>query len=100
MYRFERDVLKIRGATAFAEQRPVRFQDVDAAGIIFYPRLLEYFHDLYVNFMSAVGTPLPEVLRNGTWISPVRHAEVDYFKRLHFGDAVEVALVATHAEST
>ena len=100
MHRFTRDELKLRPPSAFAEQRAIRFQDVDAAGIIFYPRLLEYFHDTYVSFLSAVGTPLPEVLKSGRWISPVRHAEADYFRPLRFGDAVEVALVRAHVEPT
>jgi len=100
MHRFTRDDLKLRPLNAFAERRSVRFQDVDAAGIIFYPRLLEYFHDAYVSFLAAVGTPLPEVLRSGRWLSPVRHAEADYFRPLRFGDEVEVALVRAHLEPT
>jgi 1,4-dihydroxy-2-naphthoyl-CoA hydrolase len=100
MHRFTRDELKPRPATAFAERRAVRFQDVDAAGIIFYPRLLEYFHDAYVSFLSVAGTPLPEVLRAGCWLSPVRHAEADYFRPLRFGDEIEVALVRAHVEPT
>src|SRR4051812_40353928 len=100
MYRFEREPLKSSSPSAFAERRSVRFQDVDAAGIIFYPRLLEYFNDLKVSFMAAVGCPLPEALRNGKWISPVRHAEADYMKPLRFGDVIEVALVRVHLEPT
>jgi YbgC/YbaW family acyl-CoA thioester hydrolase len=96
MYRFERDTLRGRPPSAFAQERQIRFQDVDAAGIIFYPRLLEYCHDLLVDFFALNGAPLPEVLRDPTWISPIRHAEVDYFKPLRFGDPVEVALVSAH----
>jgi YbgC/YbaW family acyl-CoA thioester hydrolase len=90
--------LASRPPHAFVEQRPVRFQDVDAAGIIFYPRVLEYFHDLYVAFLAQAGSPLPQILREKPWISPVRHAEADYLKPLRFGDTVSVALVAAHVE--
>lgn len=96
MHRFERDTLRARPPTAFAEDRQIRFQDVDAAGIIFYPRLLEYCHDLLVGFYAANGAALTEVLREPTWLAPIRHAEVDYFKPLRFGDPVEVALVSAH----
>lgn len=96
MFRFERDTLRTRPTTAYAEDRLIRFQDVDAAGIIFYPRLFEYCHDLLVRFFAENGAPLPEVLREKNWISPIRHAEVDYFKPLRFGDPVEVALVSAH----
>jgi 1,4-dihydroxy-2-naphthoyl-CoA hydrolase len=92
MFLFERDVLK-RAARAFKVEREVRFQDVDAAGVIFYPRLLEYFNDAYLSFLSSVGQPLHESLGRAPWVSPVRHAEADFLRPLRFGDAIEVALV-------
>lgn len=93
MFRFERDALRIPAANAFARERPIRFQDVDAAGIIFYPRALELCHDVYVEFLADVGFPLHESLQ-GAWIAPIRHAEADYLRPLRFGDRVEIALVA------
>jgi acyl-CoA thioesterase FadM len=98
MFRFDRDRLKNAPAGAFKLEFSVRFQDVDAAGIIFYPRALELSHDAYVAFLEHAGLPLHEVLR-GPWLAPVRHAEADYLKPLRFGDKVEVALVAAHLET-
>ncbi len=95
MFLFERDVLKLR-APAYAQTRAVRFQDVDAAGIIFYPRLLEYFHDAYLEFLTHVGQPLHASLGRAPWLSPIRHAEADFLRPLRFGDTVQVALVAAH----
>jgi acyl-CoA thioesterase FadM len=98
MHRFERETLKVRPANAFREDRTIRFQDVDAAGIIFYPRLIEYCHDLLVAFFAASGCPLEKALKDKTWGSPIRHAEADYFRPLRFADRVEVALVKAHVE--
>jgi acyl-CoA thioesterase FadM len=98
MFRFDRDRLKLASSSAFKLELPIRFQDVDAAGIIFYPRALELCHDAYVAFLEHVGLPLHEVLR-GPWLAPVRHAEADYLKPLRFGDRVEVALVGAHFET-
>jgi 1,4-dihydroxy-2-naphthoyl-CoA hydrolase len=95
MFRFEREVLKNPRGGSFARERAVRFQDVDAAGIIFYPRALELCHDLYVDFLADAGHPLHTALK-GPWIAPIRHVEADYMKPLRFGDRVEVALVAAH----
>jgi 1,4-dihydroxy-2-naphthoyl-CoA hydrolase len=100
MHRFDRDELKLSRLHAFVDNRLIRFQDVDAAGIIFYPRVLEMFHDVYVAFLAFAGAPLPEVLRTGTWIAPVRHAEADYFKPLRFGDAVAVEICRAHLSET
>jgi 1,4-dihydroxy-2-naphthoyl-CoA hydrolase len=95
VFRFERDRLRSSTAKAYARERAIRFQDVDAAGIIFYPRALELFHDLYVEVLAEIGQPLHEALR-GPWLAPVRHAEADYLRPLRFGDRVEVAMVAAH----
>src|SRR6187549_1067753 len=92
MFLFERDVLK-RGPRAFKMEREVRFQDVDAAGVIFYPRLLEYFNDAYLALLSSAGQPLHASLGRAPWVSPVRHAEADFMRPLRFGDAIEVAVV-------
>ena len=99
MFRFDRERLKLAPGAAFKLEYSVRFQDVDAAGIIFYPRALELSHDAYVAFMEQAGLPLHEVLLRGPWLAPVRHAEADYLKPLRFGDKIEIALVAAHLET-
>jgi YbgC/YbaW family acyl-CoA thioester hydrolase len=100
MHRFDRDELKLSRPQAFVDQRAIRFQDIDAAGIIFYPRVLEMFHDTYAAFLAFAGAPLPEVLRSGSWLAPVRHAEADYFKPLRFGDPVTVEICRAHLAET
>ena len=78
---------------AFVEPRTVRFQDVDAAGIVFYPRILEYFHDAYVGFLASVDLPLPRVLAEQTLIAPVRRANAEFLRPMRFGDPIDVGLV-------
>ena len=58
------------------------------------------FHDTYGAFLAFAGSPLPEVLRTGTWLAPVRHAEADYFKPLRFGDPVAVEICRAHLSET
>jgi len=58
------------------------------------------FHDAYAAFLAFAGSPLPEVLRSGTWLAPVRHAEADYFRPLRFGDAVTVEICRAHLAET
>ena len=90
---FTRDELLVAPAR-FAVQRGVRFQDVDAAGIVFYARFFDMFHDAYADYLAAYGSPLPEVIRARQWAAPLAHAEADFLAPLRFGDTVEVALVA------
>ena len=100
MHRFDREELKRSSLHAFIDRRAIRFQDIDAAGIIFYPRVLEMFHDAYGSFLAFAGCPLADVVKAGQWIAPVRHAEADYFKPLRFGDEVDVEICRAHVTET
>jgi 1,4-dihydroxy-2-naphthoyl-CoA hydrolase len=75
------------------DRRTVAFQDVDAAGIVFYARVFDYFHDAYVSLLRARGEPLEAALRDGSWVAPLRRAEADYRRPLVFGDEIRVSLV-------
>ena len=99
-FRFDPDRLATRPPGAFALEREVRLQDVDAAGIVFFARLLEYPSDVFVAFCALHHIHLADVLREKRWGAPVRHVEAHYLKPLVFGDRVEVALVAAHLEAT
>jgi 1,4-dihydroxy-2-naphthoyl-CoA hydrolase len=87
-------------ATLHTETRIVAFQDVDAAGIVFYARVFDYFHDAYVAFLRGRGVPLEAALRDGSWVAPLRHAAADYRRPLRFGDQVAVSLVRIDLEET
>jgi YbgC/YbaW family acyl-CoA thioester hydrolase len=92
---FERERLK-RAEAGFVHRTSARFQDVDAAGIVFFARVFDYFHDAYAAFLAEGGLPLPEILRARAWAAPLRRAEADYLSPIRFGDPLEVALV--HAD--
>jgi 1,4-dihydroxy-2-naphthoyl-CoA hydrolase len=81
--------------TAFYFSHPmvVPFQDIDAAGIVFFARIFDYFHDAFVACMSARGLSLPDVIARGDWGAPLAHAEADYSRPLRFGDRVRAEIV-------
>ncbi len=74
----------------YAVRRLVRFQDIDAAGVVFFARVLEYFHDAYVDCLASRGIALTKALAERTWGTPVAHAEADFQAPLRFGDEIEV----------
>jgi YbgC/YbaW family acyl-CoA thioester hydrolase len=84
----------------FEASRTVLFQDVDAAGIVFFPRVLEYFHDAYVAHLAARGVDVSRVLAEGVWGAPIAHAEADYKRPLRFGDPITVVLSAARLGET
>jgi 1,4-dihydroxy-2-naphthoyl-CoA hydrolase len=97
---FSSDDLRNALEPLFAMPRAVRFQDVDAAGVIFFPRVLEYFHDAYLALLEARGFGLPRALRESPYGFPIAHAEADYLRPLTFGDAVTVEVVGARLGET
>ncbi|MBN2197001.1 MAG: acyl-CoA thioesterase [Polyangiaceae bacterium] len=100
VHRFDPATLRQRPEGCFAVEREVRLQDIDAVGIAFFPRVLEYFSDAFLAFLDHSGASFPEVLRERRWGAPIRHVEADYYQPLRYGDRIEIALVRSHLEST
>ncbi|MEZ4312803.1 MAG: thioesterase family protein [Polyangiaceae bacterium] len=97
---FESSALAGAVETSFAERRLVRFQDVDAAGIVFYPRVLEYMSDVYVAFLHARGLNVPKSIEAGAYLIPLVHAEADYMAPMRFGDPILVEVIGVHLGKT
>ncbi|CAG0961744.1 MAG: acyl-CoA thioesterase [Planctomycetes bacterium] len=77
----------------FSATYPIRFSDVDRAGILYYPRFLHYFHCCFEDFFDrALGIPYNHALDVERLGFPTVHMEVDYLAPLRFGDKVEITL--------
>jgi YbgC/YbaW family acyl-CoA thioester hydrolase len=77
----------------FSLARAVSFQDIDAAGILFYARAFEYFHDAYAGFLDARGLDLPRVIRERRWGAPLGHAEADFKAPMRYGDRIAIDIL-------
>ena len=84
-----------RGPADHVEERRVPLSYVDAAGRIFFPRLLEWAHQVQEGFLYARGIPLSRWLDSGPHF-PVVHAEADYLRPLRLGDLTRVELRVEH----
>lgn len=96
---FDRDEL-LHAAPRFEHPLAVKFQDVDAAGIVFYPRILEYFHDGYIAWLASLGIELAKVLAARSWAAPIRQVEAEFLRPVTFGDVVGIGVVALAAEGS
>ncbi len=79
---------------------PVRFQDIDAAGIVFFARVFSYFHDAYVDWLASRGVVLADILARRAWGAPLVHAEADYRRPMRFGGTYRARLVAVEVGTT
>ncbi len=65
-------------APAFAYPVRVRFQDIDAAGIVFYARFFDWAHEAFEEWMRTRGTTIAELTSVRDVGMPLVHAEADY----------------------
>lgn len=91
---FPREDLERAEQVLASQPRTVRFQEVDAAGTVFFPRILEYFADAYIDHLARAGVDLPGVMKKHDWVAPLVHAEADFLGPMRFGDAIVVEVVA------
>jgi YbgC/YbaW family acyl-CoA thioester hydrolase len=76
----------------FEHKLTVPFQDVDAAGAVFYAHLFRYAHEAYEHVMQQIGYSLHELLAEGKYLLPLVHAEADYRRPLRHADKLHLEL--------
>ena len=71
----------------------IRFSDIDHAGIVYYPRIIHYFHLAFEEFFGdCVGTHYSRVLDEWKLGFPAVRVHVDFRRPLAYGDTVIVAM--------
>ncbi len=76
----------------FEHIRPVRWSDVDAAGIVFYPRFLEYCHDAIEAMFDELPGGYAALTQQRKIGVPAVHLEVNFRAPLRYGDVCVVRL--------
>jgi 4-hydroxybenzoyl-CoA thioesterase len=81
---------------------PVRWGDVDAAGIVFYPRFFEWYDLGCEALFAALGLPWPELFpKHGIVGVPIVESGSRFASPARYGDTLEIrALVAWVKEKT
>jgi len=70
----------------FTYARTIRFQDTDAAGVVYFANLLPMCHEAYEESLSAVGIQLQAFFGSNAVAIPIVHASVDFFQPMFCGD--------------
>ncbi len=78
----------------------VRFGDLDAAGIAYYPNLVNFLHEALEDFfVGHVGRSYPEVFGGGLG-SPTVKVEMEFLWPVRYGDHVQIGVVVEHVGRT
>ena len=76
----------------FEYRLTVPFQDIDAAGVVFYAHLFRYAHEAYEHFMQQIGCSLQALLAEDTYLLPLVHAQADYRRPLRYADKLKIEI--------
>jgi 1,4-dihydroxy-2-naphthoyl-CoA hydrolase len=74
----------------------VRFQDVDAAGVLFFGRIYDYCHQAYEELWAEAGQDRAWIFSKADFLIPIVHSEADYRSTIHHGEKIAVRVDVTH----
>lgn len=84
---------------AFTRSYPIRFQDTDAAGVVYFARGLTICHAAYEDSLQAAGVDVRTFFSPTASLAyPIVHASMDYHRPLCCGDIVTITLRPTRLE--
>lgn len=84
----------------FVHERAVRFEEVDAAGIVFFGRFLEYCHEAMERFFDDVPGGYVGLITQRRIGFPAVHVEADWKAPLRYGDAMRIEVTVPHVGTT
>jgi 1,4-dihydroxy-2-naphthoyl-CoA hydrolase len=79
----------------FHTEITVAFNDVDAAGIVYFGNVFDYCHRVFERLLETINIPLPQILKDAGWAMPLVHAEADYLKPILHGERLQVQVDLT-----
>ncbi|MGD1862446.1 MAG: acyl-CoA thioesterase [Leptolyngbyaceae cyanobacterium] len=75
--------------------RTIRFQDTDAAGVVYFTQILSICHEAYEASLQASHVDLRTFFSRGEIAVPVTHSSADFRRALMCGDEITVRLLPT-----
>ncbi|MEH2240537.1 acyl-CoA thioesterase [Nostoc sp.] len=77
----------------FTYNRTVRFQDTDAAGVVYFANVLGICHEAYEESLEALSINLKDFFTNPSVAFPIVHASVDFLRPMFVGDKLLISLI-------
>jgi 1,4-dihydroxy-2-naphthoyl-CoA hydrolase len=78
----------------FSYYRTVRLSDTDAAGVVYFTRLLSICHEAYEASLEAAGIDLGEIFHHSSIALPIVHSSIDFLRPLFWGNKLVIHLSA------
>ena len=79
-------------------EQTVRFEEVDALGIVWHGRYASYFEDARVAFGEKYGIGYMDFYTNGV-VAPIKQMHFDYHQPLRFGEKMTIEAILHWSEA-
>lgn len=76
--------------------RPIKFEDVDAAAIVFFARFLGYAHEAMEHFFSGLEGGYPELILHRRVGLPAVKVNMSFHAPARYGDVLRVETSTAH----
>ena len=76
----------------FTYTRTIRFQDTDAAGVVYFASVLSICHEAYEESLAASGVNIQAFFSRSPVAIPIVHASADFFRPMLCGDKILIDL--------
>ncbi|MBE9225899.1 acyl-CoA thioesterase [Phormidium sp. LEGE 05292] len=76
----------------FTYSRTIRFQDTDAAGVVYFANVLAICHEAYEESLNVSNINLQQFFRNDDFAIPIVHASADFLRPMFCGDRILINL--------
>lgn len=77
----------------FTYNRTIRFQDTDAAKVVYFANVLSICHEAYEESLAASGINIKDFFTNPSVAFPIVHSSVDFFRPMFCGDNLAISLI-------
>jgi 4-hydroxybenzoyl-CoA thioesterase len=77
-------------------ERAVRFEDVDAAGIVFFARFFNYAHEAMESLLAGLDGGYVRLINERRIGMPAVHADADFQSPARFGDVLRIEVTVPH----
>lgn len=84
----------------FTYNRTIRFQDTDAAGIVYFANVLSICHEAYEESLAMAGINLKTFFSNSGTAIPIVHTSVDFFAPMFCSDKLLIHLTPQELSDT
>jgi 4-hydroxybenzoyl-CoA thioesterase len=81
-------------------ERPIRFDEADPAGIVFFARYANFAHEAIESFFGDLEGGYPALIQKRRIGLPIVHLEADFRVPLRYGDKLRVETSCTKLGTT